>query len=100
MNSPIISSSVREEKSHSSSSPAQAAGSYTDIVIGGEVFGRALRTHDGVKPVFVSAGSGISLETATAIAMQLTEKESRIPLPTRLADLETHTARAALRGES
>lgn len=80
--------------------PEQAAGSYTDIVIGGEVFGRALRTHDGVKPVFVSAGSGISLETATAIAMQLTEKESRIPLPTRLADLETHTARAALRGES
>ena len=75
--------------------PAQPAGSYTDIVIGGEVCGRALRTHDGVKPVFVSAGNDISLETATALAMQFTEKESRIPLPTRLADLETHTARAA-----
>ena len=76
--------------------PEQTAGSYTDIVIGGEVFGRALRTHDNVKPVFVSVGSGISLDTATALAMQLTEKESRIPLPTRLTDLETHTARAAL----
>ncbi len=74
--------------------PEQTAGSYTDIVIGGEVFGRALRTHDNVKPVFVSVGSGISLDTAASLAMQLTEKESRIPLPTRLADLETHRARA------
>lgn len=75
--------------------PEQKAGSYTDIVIGGEVYGRALRTHDGVKPVFVSVGNDISLETATALAMKFTEKESRIPLPTRLADLETHLARNA-----
>lgn len=78
--------------------PAQEAGSCTDIVIGGEVYGRVLRTHTGVKPVFVSVGNDISLDTASAVAVQLTEKESRIPLPTRLADLETHTARAALRG--
>lgn len=80
--------------------PAPEAGSYTDIVIGGKVYGRALRTHDGIKPVFVSAGNDISLDTATALAMQLTEPESRIPLPTRLADLETHTARALLRGNA
>ena len=76
--------------------PAPETGSYTDIVIGGEVYGRALRTHDGVKPVFVSAGNDISLETATALALGLTEPESRIPLPTRLADLETHIARREL----
>lgn len=80
--------------------PAEEAGSYTDIVIGGEVYGRVLRTHDNVKPVFVSVGSGISLDTATEIALRLTDRESRIPIPTRLADLETHTARAALREQS
>lgn len=80
--------------------PAPEAGSYTDIVISGKVYGRALRTHDGIKPVFVSAGNDISLDTATALAMQLTEPESRIPIPTRLADLETHTARALLRGDA
>ena len=78
--------------------PEPEAGSYTDIVIGGEVYGRVLRTHDGVKPVFVSVGNDISLDTAAALAMQFTEKESRIPLPTRLADLETHIARAELSG--
>lgn len=77
--------------------PENAAGSYTDIVISGEVYGRALRTHSGVKPVFVSVGNRISLDTATEIAMRFTEKESHIPLPTRLADLETHTARSAIR---
>lgn len=80
--------------------PAPEAGSFTDIVIGGEIYGRALRTHDNVKPVFVSVGSGISLDTATALALRLTDRESRIPLPTRLADLETHTARAALRNQT
>lgn len=76
--------------------PAPEAGSYTDIVIGGEVYGRALRTHDGVRPVFVSVGNDISLETATAFALEMTEPASRIPVPTRLADLETHIARKAL----
>ena len=79
--------------------PAQTAGSFSDIVIGGAVYGRVLRTHDNVKPVFVSVGSGISLDTATDIALRMTDRESRIPLPTRLADLETHTARTALQNQ-
>jgi len=65
--------------------PEQEAGSYTDIVIGGDVRGRVLRTHTGVKPVFVSVG--------------LTEKESHIPLPTRIADLDTHIARRTEQGQ-
>ncbi len=72
--------------------PDISAGSFTDIVCDGEVYGRVLRTHDGVKPVFVSAGNFISLDTATEITMKLVGKESHIPIPTRLADLETHTA--------
>ena len=77
--------------------PENEAGSYTDIVIDGEVYGRALRTHKDVKPVFISVGNYISLDTACTLALQLTEKESHIPLPTRLADLETHIAREAAR---
>lgn len=73
--------------------PENEAGSYTDIVIGGEVYGRALRTHKDVKPVFVSVGNHISLDTACELAMRLTDKESHIPIPTRLADLETHIER-------
>ncbi|SEL32440.1 Endonuclease V [Ruminococcus sp. YRD2003] len=73
--------------------PENAAGSFTDIVIDGEVYGRALRTHKDVKPIFISIGNFVSLDTACALALKLTDKESHIPLPTRLADLETHIAR-------
>ena len=73
--------------------PENTAGSFTDIVIDGEVYGRALRTHKDVKPIFISIGNFVSLDTACALALKLTDKESHIPLPTRLADLETHIAR-------
>ncbi len=73
--------------------PEQEAGSYTDIVIQQEVYGRVLRTHANVKPVFLSVGTGISLDTATKVIQHFVTKESRIPSPTRLADLETHLAR-------
>jgi len=72
---------------------SETAGSTADIVIQGEVWGRVLRTHDNVKPVFVSVGNYISLDTATAFIMSLVSKESRIPIPTRIADLETHILR-------
>ena len=76
--------------------PDNIAGSFTDIVIDGKVYGRTLRTHDNVKPVFVSVGNNISLDTATKITLELTEKESHIPIPTRYADLETHIMRERL----
>ena len=78
--------------------PEQKAGSYSDIVIQGEVYGRVLRTHENVKPVFLSVGTGISLDTATEIIKHFVTKESHIPAPTRLADLETHVARRTLTG--
>lgn len=76
--------------------PGNDAGSFTDIVIDGKVYGRALRTHTGVKPVFVSIGNFVCLDTACRLAMDMTDKESHIPIPTRLADLETHVMREAL----
>ena len=43
--------------------PENEVGSYTDIVINGEVYGRALRTRKNVKPIFISIGNFISLIT-------------------------------------
>ena len=62
------------------------------------LYGRALRTHKNVKPVFISIGNIVSLDTACDLALKLTDNESHIPIPTRLADLETHIAREAERG--
>jgi len=73
--------------------PENEAGSFTDIVIDGEVYGRALRTHRDVRPIFVSVGNHISLETACQLALMLTDQDSHVPVPTRLADLETHVER-------
>lgn len=67
-----------------------------NIVIHNEVYGRAVRTRENVKPAFVSCGNYIDLDTATEIIMNLINKESRIPIPTRQADLETHVSRRSL----
>ncbi len=76
--------------------PENFSGAFTDIIIDGEVYGRALRTIENVKPVFVSVGSGISIETATETVLDFVDSGSHIPIPTRLADLETHVARGFL----
>ena len=78
--------------------PDNTPGAYTDIQVYGETHGRALRTHKDVKPVFVSVGNRISLDTAVKASMSLVTKQSRVPLPTRLADLETKQLRRILCG--
>ncbi|QJB35513.1 deoxyribonuclease V [Chitinophaga oryzae] len=56
------------------------------------VIGNALRTRDGINPVFVSIGHKISLPTATGIVLKMAT-QYRLPETTRLAD---HYARLAL----
>ncbi|WP_225724914.1 MULTISPECIES: endonuclease V [unclassified Nocardia] len=65
--------------------PGPERGAATDLVLDGEVVGRALRTRAGVKPVFVSVGHRIDLDTACAQVLALTPKY-RIPETTRRAD--------------
>ncbi|ARD47491.1 endonuclease V [Sporosarcina sp. P33] len=77
--------------------PKNRAGSYADIIINKEVYGRVLRTHQDVKPIFVSCGNYIDLPTATAITKELINSESRLPIPVRLADLATRNNRRQLR---
>lgn len=88
----------RVEKNLDYIEPGTCSGNYTDIVYNNEVYGRVLRTHDNVRPVFVSMGNNISLDTVVKLTMDMIGKESRIPIPTRLADLETHKMRSILRG--
>lgn len=76
--------------------PADDRGAYEDILINDEVYGRVLRTRKNVKPVFVSCGNWIDLETSTEIVMKCMKQESRLPIPVRLADLETHRIRKQL----
>ncbi|MCY6354520.1 endonuclease V [Clostridium sp. ZS2-4] len=76
--------------------PKDEIGSYNDIVIENEVYGRVLRSRSNVKPIFISCGNYINLDTSTEIIMNLLSKESRIPIPVRLADLETHIIRKKL----
>lgn len=76
--------------------PENTAGSYTDIIKEQKILGRAIRTHTNVKPIFASVGNYIDIDTVTKLALQFTNKESHIPIPTRLADLETHKRRTEL----
>ena len=77
--------------------PTNEKNAYTDIIICGEIYGRVLRTTKNVKPIYVSAGNYIDLDTATSVVCDFINNESHIPLPTRLADIETHRMRKALK---
>lgn len=73
--------------------PENNEGAYSDVVINDEVYGKALRTHKNVKPIFVSAGNYIDLNTSIKIVNKLIRKDSHIPIPTREADILTHIRR-------
>jgi len=61
-------------------------GSYTEVVDRGEIIGAALRTKLRVKPVYVSIGHKVDLNTATCWVMNCC-RGYRLPEPTRLAHL-------------
>jgi len=65
--------------------PGPARGATSPLVLDGEEVGVALRTRDGVKPVFVSVGHRIDLASACRIVLALANS-FRLPEPTRLAD--------------
>lgn len=74
--------------------PANNVGASTNIVnTDGEVLGIALRTKQDCKPVFVSVGNYMSLRNAKDLIIRFITEESRVPMPTRLADIETHKLR-------
>jgi len=66
--------------------PDLEPGSYADLRDGDEIIGAVLRTKLGVKPVYVSIGHKISLESALYWVTQCC-RGYRLPEPTRLAHL-------------
>jgi deoxyribonuclease V len=67
---------------------AEKAGSWAALVderAGGERIGAAVRTRDGVNPVYVSQGHRVSLESAIRLTLAVSDGV-RIPRPTREAD--------------
>jgi deoxyribonuclease V len=65
--------------------PDTPRGSTSALLAGSEEVGRALRTRDAVKPVFVSVGHRVTLAGACAHTLALTP-EYRLPETTRRAD--------------
>ena len=64
--------------------PGDKRGDWEPLIEGEEVIGAVVRTRTNVKPVFVSIGHRVSLETAIELTMRCTTR-FRIPQPTRLA---------------
>ncbi|MFD5405977.1 endonuclease V [Streptomyces griseorubiginosus] len=65
--------------------PEPRRGAWTPLLAGDEEVGRALRTREAVKPVFVSVGHRVSLDNACAHTLALTPAY-RLPETTRRAD--------------
>ena len=64
--------------------PGQAAGDWTPLYDREEIIGRVVRTRARVKPVFVSIGHRVDLETATEFVLRCTTRY-RLPETTRMA---------------
>ncbi len=81
------------------SAPDHPRGSWTDVMDGGEVLGRCVRTQDGVRPVYASIGHKIDLDQATNVVIEMARR-FRLPEPSRLADIEANRMRRHARGAS
>jgi deoxyribonuclease V len=65
--------------------PASRAGSRSPLMFHDECVGTVLRTRDGVRPIFVTQGHRVSLESAVRLVNACLDG-FRIPKPTREAD--------------
>jgi deoxyribonuclease V len=72
------------------------AGSTAPLIDRGEVVGRAVRTKNGVQPVYVSVGHKIDLDSAVRWTLDAA-RGYRIPEPTRQAHLYVNSLRTAAR---
>ena len=66
--------------------PGEKPGSYAEVVDGGEIIGAALRTKLGVKPLYISVGHKVDLQTAIYWVLECC-RGYRLPEPARFAHL-------------
>lgn len=78
--------------------PGDNPGSYAEVVDGDEIIGVALRTKAGVKPVYVSIGHKVDLESAIYWVMECC-RGYRLPEPCRLAHLASTGEKLAQEAE-
>ena len=74
-----------------------APGSRVALIDRGEVVGAALRTRARAKPIFVSTGHRISLDSAVEWVMKLCDGR-RLPVPIRMAHDAANAVRRAATG--
>ena len=65
--------------------PGLEKGSWVPLLDDGETIGAVLRTRHGVRPLYISIGHRVALETAIAYVLACTPRY-RLPETTRLAD--------------
>jgi deoxyribonuclease V len=75
--------------------PGPDPGDTTPLIWKGQRLGTALRTRRGAKPLYVSVGHRVSLETAVAIVLAATQGR-RLPAPIRAAHDAANAARRGL----
>ncbi|GHF71242.1 deoxyinosine 3'endonuclease (endonuclease V) [Amycolatopsis bartoniae] len=72
--------------------PGRERGDRSPVRLDGRAAGYAVRTQAGIKPVYVSPGHRVSVETAVELVLRLTPRY-RLPEPVRAADHESTVAR-------
>ena len=65
--------------------PPEARGDWVSLMHKGDIVGAVLRSRAGVKPIYVSCGHRVSLDTAVDLVMRCTTRY-RLPETTRWAD--------------
>ena len=78
--------------------PAGQPGAATPLVFRGERVGMVLRTRKNVKPIYVTTGHRVSIDTAVKLVSQCLDG-FRLPKPTREADHYVRELRRAYQGE-
>ena len=77
--------------------PGPEKGRRSDLISGSERVGQVVRTRDRVKPMFISPGHKVDVETASELALQCCTRY-RMPEPTRLAHQLTNRTRLTATG--
>jgi deoxyribonuclease V len=72
--------------------PGKERGCVSDLIYNNKIVGRVVRTKDDVKPLFVSIGNAVDLESAVDVVLSCCSRY-RLPEPTRLADIEVAKAK-------
>lgn len=67
--------------------------STSPIIINEEIYGYVMRSRYNCNPIFISPGNGLSFQDCIDVVKKCLSDESRIPIPTRMADLDTHIER-------